>query len=376
MSPFAESRVFILGAGCSVECGYPPGTGLAAELEKFLQEVQEIPDEKCSRIKHSVTATLKLLREMPEVDTIDQLAARIEQDLSDWKRQRGSPFADAEYLNKEKLAAKQILDAKIATSAMFLSREDQARQTRLPSYKSFIAQILGGPPWTAAREADCCVLTFNYDRLFEIAFSESFPTFDLRNHPLYAGSALNSGFDYTPGEWAVVRPTPGRFCFLKLHGSAGWWVKRDHGRPARRYWLPNPAEAMSLDQIEASIRKECGGPSGWEPLLAFPHERQASQAFFNARGESSGYGWGPYIDAVWPHAAEVVANAAEVRVIGYSFNPIDSRYMVNELLSKATCGRIVIQNKVDVRTNLESYRQLRGRLDFDPMPFGTISRAS
>ena len=376
MSQSAERRVFILGAGCSVECGYPPGTGLAAELEKFLQEVQEIPDEKCSRIKPSLTATVELLREMPEVDTIDQLAARIDQDLNDWKRQRDSRIADAEYLNKEELAAKQILAAKIATWAMFLAREDKARKTRLPRYRDFITQILGGPPWTAAREADCCVLTFNYDRLFEIAFSESFPTFDLRNHPVYGSDALNSSFDHKFGEWSVVPPTPGRFCFLKLHGSAGWWVKRDHGRRARQYWLADPAEAMSLEQIEASIPKNCGGPLGWEPLLAFPHERQESQEVFNARGESSDHVWAPYIDAVWQHAARVLANAAEVRVIGYSFNPIDSRYMVNELLSEATCERIVIQNKVDVRTNLESYRQLRGRLDFDPTPFGTISRAS
>ena len=65
MSLSKESRVFILGAGCSLECGYPPGNGLAAELEKFLGEVQEIPNEKCGRIKQSLICTLKLLRETP-----------------------------------------------------------------------------------------------------------------------------------------------------------------------------------------------------------------------------------------------------------------------------------------------------------------------
>ena len=141
-----------------------------------------------------------------------------------------------------------------------------------------------------------------------------------------------------------------------------------------RHYCPSvPVKAISLEQIEKSIPNERGGPFGWESLLAFPHERQESQEYFNARGESSGYAWAPYIDAVWQHAGNVVADAAEVRVIGYSFNPIDSRYMVDELFSKATCERIVIQNKVDVRPNLESYKQLRGRLDFDPTPFGTTS---
>ena len=165
MNPLEEGRVFILGAGCSVDSGYPPGAGLAAEFDKFLGEIQEVPDQKCGRIRHSLVCTLKLLRETPGVETLDQLAARIEQDLNDWKRQRGSPFADSDYLERESIAARQILDAKIATSAMFLAGEDKARQTGLRSYKSFITQILGGPPWEEAREAACSVVPSAWDWL-------------------------------------------------------------------------------------------------------------------------------------------------------------------------------------------------------------------
>ena len=251
---------------------------------------------------------------------------------------------------------------------MFLAKEEKARQTRLPSYKSFITQILGGPPWEEARKSDCCLLTFNYDRLFEIAFLESFPTFDMRNHSLYAQGALNSGFDPNFGDWRIVQPTPDQFCFLKLHGSAGWWAKTERGE--RRYWPTIPDAAINLKQIEESIPKECGGLLGWDPLLTFPHERQKSQEYFNHRGQSSGHDWAPYIDAVWQYAANIVADATEVRVIGYSFNPIDSRYMVNQLITKATCERIIIQNKLDVRKNLASYEQIRDRLDYDPKPFG------
>ncbi len=68
---------------------------------------------------------------------------------------------------------------------------------------------------------------------------------------------------------------------------------------------------MSLEKIEKSIPKECGGSFGWEPLLAFPHERQGSQEYFDQQGKSSGYGWAPYIDTLWQHAASVVADATE-----------------------------------------------------------------
>jgi hypothetical protein len=334
------------------------------ELENFLEN---IPNE-CPKIRQSVNETVKQFRCRAGVATLDQLAARIEQELKEWKRQRGSLFADSEYLQRDKIAAEQILNAKIATCAIFLAKEEKARQTHLSKYKSFITQILGGPPWEKARNTTCCCLTFNYDRLFEIAFSECFPTFDIRNHSLYSGDALNSGFDSNYGDWRIVQPMSNRFCFLKLHGSAGWWVKTEHDE--RRYWPAVPVAGINLDQVEKSIPQNCGGPFGWEPLLAFPNERHESQEIFNQRGQSSGYGWAPYVDAVWRHAASLVANATELRIIGYSFNPIDSRYMINQLVTKATCEKIVIQNKTDVRKNLNSYEELQGRLEYDPSPFG------
>ena len=359
-----QTKVFILGAGCSADCGYPLGVGFETELEKFLHE---IPDE-CPKIRRSVSATVDLFRNLSGVETIDQLTARIEQDLDNWKRQRNSPIVGPDWLQRDKTAAEQILNAKIATSAMFLANEEKARQTRLRSYKSFITQILGGPPWEEARQTHCCLLTFNYDRLFEIAFLESFPTFDIHNHPLYAHDALNSAFAPNFGDWRIVQPTPNQFCFLKLHGSVGWWAKTELGE--RQYWPAVPDAGMNLKQIEESIPKQCGGLNGWAPLLTFPHERQKSQEFFNHRGQSCGHDWAPYIDTVWQYAASIVANAAEIRVIGYSFNPIDSRYMIKHLLAKSTCKKIVIQNKIDVRRNLASYEQLRDRLDYDPKPFG------
>jgi len=341
------------------------------EFEGFLRELDGIPEEKCRRMKQRVKSTLKLLREIPGVETLDQLAARIEKDLSDWRSQNPGLLGTTEHWKREEAAATQILDAKIATSAMFLAREEKARRAHLGRYGTFIDRILGGPPWERAGAADCHVLTFNYDRLFEIAFSEAFPTLGTPKCPLYAGEALNSGFDASYGGWSIVKPTPGRFSFLKLHGSIGWWakVKRPPVGGRRQYCPADPGACLAVEQIDGAIPDECGGLLGWEPLLAFPHERQGSRKYLKDRGESSDYIWAPYVDNVWEHAAGVVREATDIRVIGYSFNRIDSRYMVEELLEKAKCEKIVVQNKVDVRGNLESYRQFDGRLEFDPTPF-------
>ena len=373
MNQTRETKVFILGAGCSAHCDYPLGVGFATELGKFLGE---IPD-KCPVIKQSVTDTLKLLVGLPEIETLDQLAKHLEDEVAAWRRQHsdsGIIHDEKGFAEKLSLAQKQIRDAKIATSALFCAKEAQAR--KMPAfqrYRLFITQIFGGYPWQdAVKEADCHVLTFNYDRLFEIAFLDCFRDFDSEKTFVYGQDVLNSGFNPSGGECSAIDLASNRFCFLKLHGSAGWWGQLKNNQGARRYHFPLPLKPVSLEEIENSIPKERIPPYGWESLITFPHERQASQDHKEANGESSDYPWAQYIDTVWNHAAVLLEAAAEVRVIGYSFNPIDSRHVVKKLLSKVKRERkIVIQSKdiEGVKKNLASYKMLRDRLEFDQTPF-------
>ncbi len=367
-----QTKVYILGAGCSAKCGYPLGVGFATELEKFLDEIPEV----CPVIKQCVTDTLKLLVGLPEIETLDQLAKYLEDEMKVWQRNHGGAIIPnpKEYSERLSLVQKQIRDAKIATSALFCAKEAKARKTpAFQRYKLLVAEIFGGYPWQdAVKEADCHVLTFNYDRLFEIAFLECFQDFDFGDAFFYGKDALNSSFALSTGELSVVKPAPDRFCFLKLHGSASWWGQvNQHDSNNRRYRFPLPLKTISLEEIENSIPKERDVPYGWESLIVFPHERQFEQDFHEARGESSGYPWAQYVDTIWDHAAAVLEAATEIRVVGYSFNPIDSRFVVDKLIAKVKCDKIVIQNlNIDtVKKNLASYKMLRGRLEFDQTPF-------
>jgi hypothetical protein len=367
-----QTKVFILGAGCSAECGYPLGVGFAAELEKFLGEIREV----CPVIKQCVTDTLKLLVGLPEIETLDQLAKHLEDELRMWQHNHGGFIISnpKEYSEKLSLVQKRIRDAKIATSALFCAKEAKAR--KMPAfqrYKLLITEIFGGYPWQdGIREADCHVLTFNYDRLFEIAFLECFRDFDSGNTFVYGKDALNSGFNLSGMDYSTVSIASDHFCFLKLHGSASWWGQQDkHNQNGRRYYFTLPLKTASLEEIEKSIPKERDVQYGCESLIVFPHERQFSQEFHKARGESSGYPWAQYVDTIWSYAATVLEAATEVRVIGYSFNPIDSRYVVDNLIAKVKSDKIVIQNlNIDtVKKNPASYKMLRERLEFDQMPF-------
>jgi len=359
-----QTRVFILGAGCSADYGYPLGVSLLTELRNFLQEVPA----DCPTVKKHVVETVSLLATRPNIQTLDQLAQRIDLDLDSWKKQRNSFMVDAEYLNKERAADKQILDAKIATSVMFEAKEEKARATGLAGYMRLIDLVLGGQPWqNAVAESDGYILTFNYDRLFEVAFQDYCNWPESNADCVYEKSVLNAGFDAR--EWdgfgfKSFQPVDGRFCFLKLHGAAGWWIQES--KRGKLYWPGQPVKKFSFQDREGMLKKIENGQSKWEPLIAFPHERQRS-----ASGKTK-FTWDAYLRTAEKSAAQVLAKATEVRIIGYSFAPIDSRSVVGSFLSKIPQQAKVIVQNPDVETvkaRLDAYPSLRGRCEFDPKKF-------
>jgi len=369
-------KVFILGAGCSDNCGYPLGKGLVAQLEEFRSEISGC----FPIIEQCVRDTINLAKGLPQFDTLDQLTKHLEDDFFSWREREGSTVWNTASRQREELYEKQVLDAKIAVSVMFIAREAQARATGLKSYERFVASIFGGDPWQeGVRAANCHVLTFNYDRLFEIAFLDHFKTFDTGSASLYGHSALNSGFNRgVNGGFDRIEHAAGHLNFLKLHGSAGWWVKKNSDRSEQRYYWPAvPTRLTNIQEIEDLLKKH-GVYSHdtlnrlkalpWEPLITFPHEKQRS-----LKNRQTGFPYDPYIRQIWDHAASLLATATEVRIIGYSFSAIDSRHMVNELLSKAAqCQQIVVQNPdvSTVKENVASYEQMKGRLEFDSSLFG------
>jgi len=380
MNQTSETKIFILGAGCSADC-YPLGKSLTAQLEIFQAEISgHFPI-----IEQCVRESIGLAKEFPQFETLDQLTQGIEDNYRRWAQQQGIGASHA-VLQREVLCDKQIINAKIAVSTMFLNGEQKARETGLKRYEMFITSLFGGGKWDEVMRSapNCHVLTFNYDRLFEIAFLKYFQSSDLSSVSLYGNQVLNSGFNHrSNGGFDKVEPTAGKFNFLKLHGSSGWWVKKNlHQTEQRHYWPTVPTVPTSLQDIESLLKKDgvyssetLNRPNAasfpWEALITFPHEKQRS-----LENRQFGFSYNPYICQVWDQAASLLASATEVKVIGYSFSAIDSRHMVETLLNKAThCERIVIQNPAvqNVTVALASYKQLNGRLEFDASSFGEHS---
>jgi len=357
MREINKARVFLLGAGCSANCGYPLGMALKGQLHDFRCE---LPNEY-SLIKQSVSETITLLKGLPAIETLDQLAEHLEREF----RARNQTEKDTD---------RQILNSKVATSAMFLDREETAKSADLSGYLDLIGSLFGGNPWEEGiGTSDAHVLSFNYDRLFEIAFQRHFADFDPRQRPLYGEAVLNSGFNPGSGRYERVQFPDNRFSFLKLHGSAGWWARLWRGNrgidECRLYWpaCPERLNSPNLQGIEDRLKKNEGCSQPWEPLIAFTHEKQRAIA-----GISECI-WDPYIQKVQAHAASALAAATEVRIVGYSFAPIDSRHVVSNLLNIIPADASITVQNPDVRTvkaRLEAYPTLRGRVEFDPTPFG------
>ena len=132
MKETEKSKVYILGAGCSAQSGYPVAINFVPELESFGKSL----NDQAPQIKKCVDETVALMRQ-GNVATIDDLTDRLH---------RGS-FGDnpSQGLTIDRqLRDRRIENAKIATAAMFLSKEKPARQTGLRNYHDLLLEMMPG----------------------------------------------------------------------------------------------------------------------------------------------------------------------------------------------------------------------------------------
>ena len=152
---------------------------------------------------------------------------------------------------------------------------------------------------------------------------------------LYGQRVLNSGLNLNG-----IGFEPGVFSFLKLHGSVGMWITDFPGDPI--YGQRGPGDRGSLtvdDHLFFPAEPATQGPtrSIREPLLFFPNQRQFILS------KESGFVFHKYANAVWDRAKELIENATEIHVIGYSFSGIDRGPVLDLLETDLICRRLIIQ---------------------------------
>jgi hypothetical protein len=320
-----KNKVYILGAGCSAGYGYPVAKEVVPQLEIYGQSL----GGGATKLKQCIADTVELMRQQ-NVKTVDDLTVRLHTGAFD--KLSGLPQAS---LHREE----RIWHAKLAMTALLLSREEKAWQSGLDGYHDLLLELCPGPGnWEQRfRRSSCSVLTFNNDRLFEMAFLRRNGP-DLYGKLLYGQFWLNSGFsDIFNSE---IKFADGGFCFLKLHGCVGRIVDSEEVEPCYRpiYGDIQPGERVDINDSKFFPTTNTVSRFRIHPLMVFPYEKQHIQS-----GERHAI-YKRYITTIWGKAEELVKEADEIWVIGYSFHAMDRHSLMN-LLSKATkCTRVIVQN--------------------------------
>lgn len=316
-----KTRVYILGAGCSARYGYPVAKNLVSDLELYAKSL----GSNAKQLKKCIESTVATMRKH-NVQTVDDLAFRF----------RNGSLED-EAARDHNYREQRIRDAKRATAALFLSKESAARRTGLASYRDLLLEACSGAGGLEAKlsSSNCRVLTFNYDRLFEMAALD-FLGPHLAQKGIYE-VLLNSGFGPFGDQISFSKDG---FCFLKLHGSVGAQARFEYGET--RYH-PFDARCKLGDEIIATDEiffppQDEDASVQTESLIVFPHEKH----HVHSGGKHLYYG--KYLTAIWSKAKEIISEADEIFVVGYSFSTMDRNSTIELLSGAVNCRRVVIQN--------------------------------
>jgi len=232
-----------------------------------------------------------------------------------------------------------VLEAKTVVTAMFLAKECEPAAKALTAYRNFLRRIFPNTTHShrALAESPWRVLTFNYDRLFELAFRQHFDV-DM-SQTFYGPTILNSGlFLGVPGQ---VQVDANRFSLLKLHGSVGFYGVQEYGRCNHYHMIPDPVNAVPISDEEFIFGNGHGIYSNRPKpsLIVFPHEKDQLREY-----PSNTLPFRFYIPEVWRAAREFVSNADEVWIVGYSVPEPDWAPLESLLNAATETCRVIVQN--------------------------------
>lgn len=325
-----ETTLIILGAGCSLK-RYP----LAKDMLTHLKDFGNTLADDAQRLRRLVNQTVDLFEQLrakgTAPQTLDDLARLV----------HGGHLADNSIGTNHARNNRLVSDAKLAVAALFLSKEASAMADGLTGYRSLMNRIFSSSFGTdcrsALRNTPYRVLTFNYDRLFELAFRQYFP-YD-GTEAFYGPTILNSGLYQTLPE--RVQVDLNRFSFLKLHGSVGFYSYEDAGECHHIHRTPELVQPTPITDEEFFTPPGHGIHSNQPKptLTVFPHEKD-----FLRQYPANRLPFRFYIPEVWKAARHFASRAKEIWIVGYSCPEPDFPAWSSLLAAANNCQQVVVWN--------------------------------
>ena len=289
---FGLMRVFLFGAGVSAGAGFPLGASLTRELGVFLDRyrahggpygpILEAWDALQRTGVLSLEDDLELNLSRLDVDWLRLLA----------RKRRGETIDPSDPVTLRGAMTKVVGD---------YFKQIHGRIARNPGSREYLRQFLE----RHVRAGDV-ILTFNYDCLAELILKEQ-GRWNLRD-----GYGVDLGSFYPDlsglGNSDVV--------VLKLHGSLGWMDAWDKATPGFRQGWPGSKHELliqrvvldllgypSIEAVDAAIRRLV-----FEPLVLPSYLKEVTNY---------------PLAQLWRRAAQALAAAEAVNVVGYSFPSAD-----------------------------------------------------
>jgi hypothetical protein len=324
-----KTKVAILGAGCSCGYGYPLASEMKDHLEQFAKSIELSAPKLHGAARNTLAVFDKLTGVGSPAQTLDDLA---------WLVHQGK-IATGPREFRDNYNDRIVDEAKAVVSAMFLAKEGESTARILSGYRNFLRRIF--PDAThcsrALARSQWRILTFNIDRLFELAFRLHFDVDMIQT--FYGPPVLNSGLFLVVPEQVHVETD--RFSLLKLHGSAGFCPIEEYGHCNHYQMIPDPRQPVPISDETFFFADGHGLYSNrMRPsLIVFPHEKSYLSEY-----PTNTFPFRLYIPEIWGAARQFVANADEVWIIGYSLPEADWHSIEGLLTVVPKDCQIVIQN--------------------------------
>ena len=320
---------YVLGAGASLDAGYPLAKTMASELFQWMKRPTHDPDSYAARYP----STAHFLEEsFASVGDVEDLVTAIHKLIDEYEN------GTREQRAKRTLVANEYGVFKNAVRAWF---DEIQRGVALASsaYRDFARNAV------VPRD---CIVTFNYDVSLERELRLTKPAkFD-------AGDGYGFPIEGLPGGSATK--------VLKLHGSTSWLALLFGGmtsgvsssQPGNTLGVRpviGKKELSFLGYADA-VDPAFGNGGAAIPVMIFPAREK--DFYFAA---STGIEYARFWDDLWRQAKAALQSAARVVICGYSLNPADERARKMLLNAPRKDAEIVVASGKDTETIVKGYRE-------------------
>jgi hypothetical protein len=317
---------YVLGAGASLDAGYPLAKTMATELFQWMKGSSHAPDSYAARYP---TTAAYLEESFGPVTNVEDLVSAIQGLIRKYENGTQEQRAMRAVVANEYGVFKNALRA-------WFAEVQQGAALSSSAYRDFAKSIV---------EPGDRVVTFNYDVSLEreLKLAGKFE----------AGDGYGFPIENLPGKSATK--------VLKLHGSTSWLALLFGGRVSGPFQFEPGSTLGARPVIGKNELSFLGYSDAFDPafgkggaampVMIFPE--RSKEFYFSP---NTGVEYVEFWNDLWRQASIALQSATRVVICGYSLNPIDERARKLLMNAPKKDAEIVVASGNDTEGIVKEYR--------------------